>query len=260
MDSGTFTHAAPCHEDASTEWEDIQARFGNARARPKPPPPTRVEATFDDVPARGRGDDDDDADADARPSSSSGSDLDDDDDDDEYLRACLARRAAELRACAASRGSVVETTRDAYARDVTKASADGHVVVCLTRPGCGACEKMELALDDLARKFPRTKFVKIGHRECAPNYPDGLTPTLLVYKNGDVVRTLATLAPFGGTHMTPEGVEIVLRETDPAICPTAADESAAEIEKRRAEYVAGVVARTVEAQRREREMENDDDE
>jgi len=117
---------------------------------------------------------------------------------------------------------------------------------------------MERALEALTLKFPGTKFVKIPHRECVPNYPDHLAPTLLVYKDGDVARTLATLAPFGGAHMTPEGVELALREVHPSVCPTPREESLEEEERRRAAYVAGVVARTLEAQRREREMDETD--
>jgi len=120
---------------------------------------------------------------------------------------------------------------------------------------------MERAIDALARKHRRTKFVRVAHRDCVPNYPDRLTPTLLVYKNKDVARTFATLAPFGGSHMTPEGVEFALNEVSSEICPSAFDEDESAREVRRTEYIAGVVKRTVEAQRREREMddENDDD-
>jgi len=118
---------------------------------------------------------------------------------------------------------------------------------------------MERALDALARKHQRTKFVRVAHRDCVPNYPDRLTPTLLVYKDKDVARTFATLAPFGGSHMTPEGVEFALNEVSSEICPSAFDEDETVREVRRTEYIAGVVKRTVEAQRQEREMDDDGD-
>ena len=92
-----------------------------------------------------------------------------------------------------------------------------------------------------------------------PNYPDRLTPTLLVYRDKDVAKTFATLAPFGGPHMTPEGVEFALREVDAHACPSMADETEAEIETRRAAYIAGVIARIAESKATNDEIDDEDD-
>lgn len=128
MDSGTCTHAAPSHEDTSTDWDDIQARLGNAKPKPKPPKPGKLEVAFDvenrDADARQAADDDVDFEA-------------DDDDDDEYVREYRARRLAEMHAAsnAITYGEVIDTTRERFVADVTEPSSSGYVVVCMTRKG-----------------------------------------------------------------------------------------------------------------------------
>ena len=255
MDSGSFTHAAPSHVDTSTEWDDAQARLGNVKPKPKPAKPEKFTASFDDAGAlASRRNDAVDA------STGDGDDFDDDD-DDAYVREYRARRMKELtaEATAKAHGEVREATRATFVAEVTRPSADAYVVVLMTRAGCRDCEKMERAFEILAAKFPRTKFVKIAHRECVPNYPDRLAPTVLVYRDEDVARTYATLAPFGGEHMTPEGVELALRETSADVCPSASDESEADVARRRAAYVAGVLERAVDAARREASADAVDD-
>jgi hypothetical protein len=59
-------------------------------------------------------------------------------------------------------------------------------------------------LEELAVKYPGTKFVKIVSTDCIPNYPDHNLPTLLVYNNGAVKANYAGLRSFG-RRCTPEG-------------------------------------------------------
>jgi len=61
-------------------------------------------------------------------------------------------------------------------------------------------------LDELASKYPATKFVKIVSTECIPNYPDRNLPTLLVYNDSNVKATFVGLHNFGGRHCTPESI------------------------------------------------------
>lgn len=143
MDSGAFTHAAPSHEDTSTDWDDIQARLGNAKPKPKPPKPGKLEVAFD-VENR-------DADAVARDADADVDFDDDDDDDDEYVREYRARRLAEMHAAsnAPTYGEVVDTTRERFVADVTEPSSSGYVVVCMTRKGYAAIARCLLSPADL---------------------------------------------------------------------------------------------------------------
>ena len=59
-------------------------------------------------------------------------------------------------------------------------------------------------LQELAKKYPQTKFLKIISTECIPNYPDKNLPTVLIYKDTKCVQHLIGLAQFGGRRLTPE--------------------------------------------------------
>ncbi|PRQ22657.1 putative thioredoxin-like protein [Rosa chinensis] len=71
-------------------------------------------------------------------------------------------------------------------------------------------------LEDLAIKYPATKFVKIISTDCIPNYPDRNLPTLLVYNSGAVKANHVGLCSFG-RRCTPEGVSLVLCQSDPVL-------------------------------------------
>lgn len=60
-------------------------------------------------------------------------------------------------------------------------------------------------VEELATKYPGTKFVKIISTDCIPNYPDYNLPTLLVYNNGAVKANYVGLRSFG-RRCTPEGI------------------------------------------------------
>lgn len=60
------------------------------------------------------------------------------------------------------------------------------------------------SLEELATKYPATKFVKIISTDCIPNYPDRNLPTLLVYNNGAVKANHVGIHSFG-RRCTPEG-------------------------------------------------------
>jgi len=128
MDSGTRTYTAPSHEDTSTEWDDIQARLGNAPAREKPPAFTKFVVDALEQPSEANA---------SRASDDEGEDALDDDDDDEYLQQYRERRMAEmLESASARREGVREITRASFVDEVTKPSAERYVVVLMTRHGC----------------------------------------------------------------------------------------------------------------------------
>ena len=58
----------------------------------------------------------------------------------------------------------------------------------------GTSAVLALCLEELAFKYPATKFVSIVSTECIPSYPDQNLPTVLVYHRTQCVRTLAGLA------------------------------------------------------------------
>ena len=68
-------------------------------------------------------------------------------------------------------------------------------------PECGLLQN---CLEELATRYPATKFVKIISTDCIPNYPDRNVPTILVYNNSAVKGTYVGLQKFGGKRCTTE--------------------------------------------------------
>jgi hypothetical protein len=75
------------------------------------------------------------------------------------------------------------------------------VFICCRIPECGL---LQTCLEELATRYPATKFVKIISTDCIPNYPDRNVPTVLVYNNSAVKGTYVGLQKFGGRKCTPE--------------------------------------------------------
>ncbi|KAF2305981.1 hypothetical protein GH714_009243 [Hevea brasiliensis] len=78
------------------------------------------------------------------------------------------------------------------------------------------CGVLLRCLEELATRYPATKFVKIISTDCIPNYPDRNLPTMLVYNNGAVKANYVGLHSFG-RRCTPEGVALVLCQLGPVL-------------------------------------------
>ena len=94
-----------------------------------------------------------------------------------------------------------------YSRDVTDASQKAFVLVHLTS-SLGTNIESRLLTElwrDLARKFGDVKFCEIRADMCIEGYPERNTPTILVYKDGDIKKQLVTLRDLGGTQTTTKG-------------------------------------------------------
>ena len=94
-----------------------------------------------------------------------------------------------------------------YSRDVTEASKNSYVLVLLTS-NQGTNVESQLLIEiwrDLATRFGDIKFCQIRGDMCIEGYPEKNTPTILVYKDGDVKRQLVTLRELRGTQTTAEG-------------------------------------------------------
>lgn len=191
----------------TTEWEDVQRRFGNL-------PP--AELVVDDEALGILVDEAADQHQEARYEAMSVDELaaladraeDQADDEDMAFFDEYRRRRMEEMAGRVQHGSVVDLrSRSEFEHQVTLASTSAPVVVHLYGDRLPASELMDAALAILARKFPHVKFVRIRSTVCIPGYPNANLPTLVVYDGGAAKRTLAGLATFGGLRMTPDDVE-----------------------------------------------------
>lgn len=66
------------------------------------------------------------------------------------------------------------------------------------------CATLQQCFDELAEKYPRTKFLKIYSTDCIPNYPDRNLPTTLIYKDTKCIQHLIGMGAFGGPKVNPE--------------------------------------------------------
>ncbi|KAL2335207.1 hypothetical protein Fmac_016420 [Flemingia macrophylla] len=197
-------------EGASTQWDDIQRKLGNLPAKPpafKPPPFTPAS---DHQPK-------DQTWLDSKTSEEL-EDLEDDLDDDRFLQEYRKKRLAEMQEAAKVLrfGSVIPISGSDFIREVSQAPSDVWVVVVLYKEGIPECGLLLQSIEELAVRYPATKFVKIISTDCIPNYPDRNVPTLLVYNNGAVKGNYVGLHSFG-RRCTPEGVALVLCQSDPVL-------------------------------------------
>ena len=97
-----------------------------------------------------------------------------------------------------------------YSKDVTEASAKSFVFVHLTS-SMGTNTESRLLTElwrNLARKFGDVKFCEIKADMCIEGYPERNTPTILVYKDGDITKQIVTLKDLGGEKTSMEGDSI----------------------------------------------------
>lgn len=192
--------------NADTEWNDILRKHGIIPEKPKDPEPLIQEALLE-------------AERKAHENRLEDKDLDElaaleDDEDEDFLEHYRQKRMAEINALAkASKfGSVYPLQKVDFTREVTEASADAYVFVFLSSSSDSNVESRVLAeiWRGLAQKYGDLKFCQIRAQMCIEGYPEKNCPTVLVYKDGDILRQLVTLRELQGVRTKLEDLEGVL--------------------------------------------------
>ncbi|KAJ0122909.1 phosducin family protein [Diaporthe amygdali] len=184
--------------NADTEWNDILRKHGVIPEKPPSPTPMIEEAI---VEARKI----------AHENRLEGKDLDEldeleDDEDDDFLEQYRQKRMAELGALQKKsvHGSVYPLSKPDYQREVTEASNNGVVFVNLTSSSGGTNVESRVLSDlwkQAAKEYGDIKFCEMRASQAIENYPEKNCPTILVYKNGDIVKQIVTLTTVGGVRM-----------------------------------------------------------
>ena len=120
------------------------------------------------------------------------------------------QRLAELSAISSASifNQVYPLQKPDYAKDVTEASKKAYVVVLLTS-SLGTNVESRLLTEiwrELAGKFGDIKFCEIRADMCIEGYPERNTPTILVYKDGDIQRQIVTLRELQGPQTSAKGM------------------------------------------------------
>lgn len=72
---------------------------------------------------------------------------------------------------------------------------------------------MDARLLELSAKFPHTKFVRCKATDAIKNYPDTKCPTLLIYKEGKVMKQFVGFSPFRTNTPNADDIEWALSRT-----------------------------------------------
>ena len=104
-------------------------------------------------------------------------------------------------------GQVFPLQKPDYSRDVTEASNKAFVLVHLTSSLGTNIESQHLTelWREMARKFGDVKFCEIRADMCIEGYPERNTPTILVYRDGDIKKQVVTLREVGGVQTSARG-------------------------------------------------------
>jgi hypothetical protein len=148
-----------------------------------------------------------------------GKDLDEldeleDEEDDAFLDIYRQKRFAELSTLqnASVFNQVYPVQKPDYAREVTEASQNAWVFVLLTSSS-GTNTESRVMIEiwrEAAKKFGDVKFCQMQADLCIEGYPDKNTPTILVYRNGDIKRQLVTLMELNGVRTSMKDLEGLL--------------------------------------------------
>jgi hypothetical protein len=193
--------------NADTEWNDILRKHGIIPEKPPDPEPIIQDAL---ISAAQRAHE-------TRLEDKTLDELDalEDEEDDAFLSIYRQKRLAELGELARKGrwGSVLPLQKAEYAREVTEASNSAFVVVAMTGEG-GNVESRVLSelLVPLSAKYPDVKFMSIPAPLCIPHYPEKNTPTLLIYKDTQIVRQVVTLGSLNGVRTNLRNLELLLVE------------------------------------------------
>lgn len=99
-----------------------------------------------------------------------------------------------------------------YSKEVTEASNKYFVLVLLTSSS-GTNEESRLLIEvwrELARKFGDVKFCQMQANLCIEGYPDRNTPTILIYKDGEIRKQIVTLRELRGVNTGITGMCLAL--------------------------------------------------
>lgn len=136
----------------------------------------------------------------------------DDDHDEKFLEQFRKQRLAEIKELSKQPhfGSVIPISRPEWNHQVNDASHKSWVVVNLTssdseRTGC-----VENAVQTLAAKYPRVKFVAIPYRSAIANWPESNLPSLFLYRHGSMQHQMVQISMV----MSADQLEWKLAEQD----------------------------------------------
>jgi hypothetical protein len=178
-----------------TEWNDILRAHGVIPEKP-PSPSAQLEEALEEAIEKAHAN---------RLQDKTLDELDEIDElgleDEEFVEIYRRKRMAEIQEMASREkfGSLVLISKPEYTEEITEASKnDTFVFVHVAYQGIPQCKLLTGLFQRTAERFRDIKFVQIDARQINEKYPPVNCPTILVYKNTDVLKQYVTLNTLGG--------------------------------------------------------------
>ncbi|KAJ6647247.1 Viral IAP-associated factor like [Pseudolycoriella hygida] len=135
-----------------------------------------------------------------------------DSEDEAVLLEYRNRRIAEMKALAEKQkfGSVREISGQDYVEEVNKAGDGIYVVLHLYKQGIQLCALINQFMNQLATRFPQTKFLKAISTTCIPNFPEKNLPSIFIYFEGNIKKQIIGPVELRGEKLTADEFEYLL--------------------------------------------------
>lgn len=214
-------------QNEDTEWNDILRQQGVIPERPKSPT-AEIEAAMEEAVEKAHAN---------RLEGKSIKELDELDEDgledEDFLQFYREKRMNEIREQASREkfGEVVYINKSEYKDEVTEASKSYFVILHIASSQSVQSRLLHGLLLRVAPRFRDVKFVEIASSQINEKYPDSQTPTILVYRNTQVVHQQVTLALIGGNSTNVRDIDNLLVKakvvprTDPRLLENQDDRS-----------------------------------
>jgi thiol-disulfide isomerase/thioredoxin len=190
----------------TTEWEDIHRKLGNLPEKPKEKTQDEIMSTIIDAVEQ--------SDPLKYLSHEQLIEMQDDLEEQEFEK-YRAQRIKELKEAARKPrfGNVIEISKQDFISEVNQAPTDSYVIIHMFQDYIVHCKLIDQCLDMLAQKFINHKFVRIQATRCVEGFRDSDCPTILVYKNSEVVHQFIACANLlGGNRISCESIEWVFAQ------------------------------------------------
>ena len=223
----------------TTEWDEVQKKFGNfVKEEVKEDEQRRGTRTIKNEETNAVFDERDEN--------------DEEDEEEEFMKSYREKRISEILMQKEEKDEKEEknnnlsneymhVSHEKWTKEVTEVSRSHPVLVLLTKENSKACYPLERVMEDVAHKYrlSRTKFRRAEARDIIPNYPERNVPTLILYRNGDVVENIVGIEQFGGMNgVNTETVRRRVRMKSDEFLMDRGEEEAKEAEKRREKEMA----------------------
>ena len=225
-------------QTTTTEWDELQKKFGNSLKEEEEDQRrgTRTMNSEENEETTMIFDECDENDQDAE----------EEDEDEAFMKSYREKRISEMmkekeKEGKNNRNEYILVSREEWTKEVTLISHSNPVLVLLTKENSKECYPLERVMEDVAHKYrlSTTKFRRAEARDIIPNYPERNVPTLILYRNGDVVENIVGIGQFGGMNgVNTETVRRRVRMKSDEFLMDRGEEEAKEAEKRREKEIA----------------------